>query len=86
MADFLNSGAPGTCGSATWKPGVEQDAGATKGCAALGLDLANKSTEYDIVKLEADQLYYGARPADGSGLDTAEKRPTSLQPALARAK
>jgi hypothetical protein len=64
---------------------VEQDVTATHGCLPLGLDLVHRGTEYDLVKVEGDQLYYGARPADGSGLDTPEKRPTALQVPLVRA-
>jgi len=44
----------------------------------------NRDTEYDIVKVEGDKLYYGARPSDGSGLDKPEKRPTALQVPLIR--
>ncbi len=65
--------------------GVEQDVSDT-GCLTLGLDLKNKATEYDIVKREGDKLYYGARPTDGSGLDSVEKRPTALQVPLVLAK
>lgn len=84
MVDYLNSSAAGTCGSKPFTLGVEQDVSDT-GCLTLGLDLKNKATEYDIVKREGDKLYYGARPTDGSGLDTPEKRPTALQVPLVRA-
>lgn len=85
LTDYLNSSAPGTCGSAPFALGVEQDASDT-GCLTLGIDLKNKATEYDIVKRDGDLLYYGARPADGSGLDSPEKRPTALQVAMTLAK
>ncbi|HEX8538056.1 MAG TPA: hypothetical protein VF664_11375 [Cystobacter sp.] len=78
MVDYLNSSAAGTCGSKPFTLDVEQDVSDT-GCLALGIDLKNKPTEYDIVKREGDKLYYGARPTDGSGLDSPEKRPTALQ-------
>lgn len=78
FVDLLNGSAPGTCG-ASWKLGMEQTLTGTAGCLTLGIDLKNKSVEYDIVKREGDRLYYGARPADGTGLDTKEKRPTALQ-------
>lgn len=84
MTDLLNGSAPGTCGSQPWQLGVEGDASDT-GCLTLGLDLKEKNTEYDIVKREGDKLYYGARPADGTGLDSPEKRPTALQVPLERA-
>jgi hypothetical protein len=64
---------------------VEQDVTATHGCLPLGLDLLHRGTEYDLVKVEGDKLYYGARPADGSGLDTPERRPAALQVPLVRA-
>ena len=83
--NLLNSVAPGTCGTAPWELDVEQDVTATHGCLPLGLDLVQRGTEYDLVKVEGDKLYYGARPADGSGLDTPEKRPTALQVPLVRA-
>jgi len=79
MVDYLNGSAAGTCGSQPFSVGVEQDVSATGGCLALGLDLKNKPTEYDLVKRDGDKLYYGARPTDGSGLDSPAKRPTALQ-------
>jgi hypothetical protein len=82
--NLLNSANAGTCGLAPWELDVEQDLTATRGCLPLGLDLVNRDTEYDIVKVEGEKLYYGARPADGSGLDTPEKRPTALQVPLVR--
>ena len=85
MVDYLNSSAAGTCGSTPFTLNVEQDV-STTGCLTLGLDLKNKATEYDIVKRDGDQLFYGARPTDGSGLDRPEKRPTALQVPLMRAK
>ena len=77
--NLLNSSAAGTCGNEPWELDVEQDVAVTHGCLALGLDLIHRGAEYDIVKLDGDKLYYGARPADGSGLDSPEKRPTALQ-------
>jgi hypothetical protein len=84
MTELLNGSAAGTCGSKPWEMGVEQDASDT-GCLTLGIDIKNKSTEYDIVKRDGDELSYGARPADGSGLDSPEKRPTALQVPLEKA-
>jgi Adenomatosis polyposis coli down-regulated 1 len=84
LLNLLNSASTGTCGNEPWILDVEQDVTATLGCLPLGLDLVNRNTEYDIVKVEGDKLYYGARPADGSGLDTPEKRPTALQVPMVR--
>jgi hypothetical protein len=81
---LLNGANPGTCGNAFWECNVEQDVTTTLGCLPLGLDLVNRNTEYDIVKVAEDKLYYGARPVDGSGLDTPEKRPTALQVPMIR--
>lgn len=85
MVSYLNSSAAGTCGSKPFELNVEQDVSDT-GCLTLGLDLKNKPTEYDIVKREGDKLYYGARPTDGSGLDSPEKRPTAFQVPVVLAK
>lgn len=82
--NLLNNASAGTCGNERWEQDVEQDVTVTRGCLPLGLDLVNRGAEYDIVKLEGDKLYYGARPADGSGLDKPEKRPTALQVPLIR--
>lgn len=84
FVDFLNGSAAGTCGS-NWKLDTEQTLTGTAGCLTLGIDLKNKSIEYDIVKREGSELFYGARPADGSGLDTEAKRPTALQVAVVSA-
>ena len=84
FVDLLNGSAPGTCG-ANWMLNGEQTLTGTAGCLTLGLDLKNKSVEYDIVKRDGAELFYGARPTDGSGLDTMAKRPTSLQVGLVAA-
>jgi hypothetical protein len=85
FVDLLNGSMPGTCGTKAWELNVEQDLSGTVGCLTLGLDLKNRNTEYDIVKLDGDKLYYGARPTDGTGLDSPDKRPTALQVPLLRA-
>lgn len=81
---LLNSAAAGSCGNEPFQLDVEQDVTETHGCLPLGLNLINRGSEYDLVKVEGDRLYYGARPGDGSGLDRPEKRPTTLQVPLAR--
>ena len=40
--------------------------------------------EYDLVYLNGDMLYWGARNVDGRGFDTEESRPTNLQIPLRR--
>jgi hypothetical protein len=85
FAGFLNSGAPGTCGPAEWKVNVAQSVKPTDGCAVIGVKLSEYK-EYDLVKVDGDKLYYGARPADGSAPDTPAKRATALQVPLVRVK
>ena len=81
---LFNNAAGGTCGNEPFVLDVEQDVTATHGCLPLGLDLVNRGSEYDLVKVEGDQLYYGARPSDGSSPDRPDKRPTALQVPLVR--
>jgi LPXTG-motif cell wall-anchored protein len=82
-ADFLNSAEANTCGAETWQPDLQQSVAATDGCSVIGLSLP--LTEYDLIKVENDELYFGARPTDGSFLDSLDKRPTSFAPPLVRA-
>lgn len=79
---FLSSLPAGACG-ASWKLGQKQDL--PGGCAAFHIE-TGVTTEHDIFKVENDHLYFGARPADGSLLDTEDKRPTSWQVPLVREK
>lgn len=85
IVDFLKSAPAGTCGdAATWAVDATQDVTATKGCSVLGVDLQNCGVEYELVKIENEQLLFGARPPDGSGACSDAKRPTteSFQPPL----
>ncbi|MBN1209760.1 MAG: hypothetical protein JXB05_33230 [Myxococcaceae bacterium] len=86
IVDYLKSAPAGTCGSqAAWAVNATQDVTSTKGCSVLGIDLQNCGVEFELVKLDDNgQLLFGARPADGSGACTADKRPTtdSFQPPL----
>jgi len=82
---LLNSAPPGSGGTEKWVAGVEQDVTPTGGCKALGIDLAHHATEYELVKREGHQLFYGARPEDGGLLDTPERRPRALQVPLVKA-
>ncbi len=40
--------------------------------------------EYDLVYLNRDMLFWGARNIDGRGFDKEENRPTNLQIPLVR--
>jgi hypothetical protein len=65
------------CGKADWKAGESVDIDAS-GCPQLGAyPKAQCAGEFDLVKVEGDQLYFGARPADGN-LCSKEKRPQAL--------
>ncbi len=83
---WLNSGKPNTCGTGKFETNKEKDTTPTKGCALLNIFTDGRSTEYDLVKVEGDLLYYGTRPEDGSGLDSPSKRPKALQVAVKRMK
>lgn len=76
--DFLNSATAGSCGDAEWDVGTEQDIYAT-GCSVMGIAPNAKTVEYEVLYVEAGQLYFGARPVDGLSLDDPKKRPTALQ-------
>jgi hypothetical protein len=67
-----------------WEAGVSQTAG-KPGQHIMGM-VIGVYREYDVTKVEGDLLYYGARPADGSAPDAADKRAKSLQPALKKVK
>jgi hypothetical protein len=82
IADFLNSAAPGTCGTDAWEVDVAQDVTPTGGCALFGLEVP--FTEYDITLTRGDYLFAGARPLDGSGFTDPDKRATALQVPLTR--
>ena len=75
FADFLNSG--GSCGSGAWEVGTEQDILAS-GCAMLGVEPNTPTVEYEILAVDGDHLYFGARKVDGTFLVSPEDRPTSL--------
>ena len=51
------------CGSGEWEVGVGQDVTAT-GCIGVAHPLSECPVEYDIVKLDGDDLYFGARVTD----------------------
>ena len=69
------------CGSSAWQLGQPQDV-LEAGCAAFGQYPASRcAADYDLVKLDAEGLHFGARPADND-MCTPEKRPTRLNPSV----
>jgi hypothetical protein len=67
------------CGVTDWAVDKSQDI-QTPGCAVLGAyPLATCTGEYDIIRLDGANLYFGVRPADGN-LCTTALRPTALLP------
>jgi hypothetical protein len=65
------------CGHADWKAGTAVDID-KEGCPALGAYPKKACTgEFDLVKVEGDDLFFGSRPADGN-LCSKDKRPTAL--------
>lgn len=61
----------------TWEANVRQEI-REKGQALMGMVIGDYK-EYDLIKIDGNLLFYGARPADGSAPDTAAKRATALQ-------
>ena len=55
-----------------------------KSFAPFGLVEGRHFMEYDLVYLNHDMLFWGARNIDGRGFDTEPNRPTNLQIPLAR--
>jgi hypothetical protein len=81
LRDFLNS--LEGCGTADFETGVAQDVYAS-GCAGFGqYPQASCDADYDLVRLDGDSLFFGARPADND-MCTPEKRPTALSPVANR--
>lgn len=73
MADYF---AASGCGSSTWTVEEAQDVGAT-GCAPLGLDSVEECpTEFDIVRLDGTNLYFGDR---SNGMCDEANRTNKLQ-------
>ncbi len=81
LRDFLNS--LEGCGTADFETGVAQDVYAS-GCAGFGqYPQASCDADYDLVRLDGDSLFFGARPADND-MCAPEKRPTALSPVANR--
>jgi hypothetical protein len=62
------------CASGAWEVGVGQDVTET-GCIGVAHPIAECPVEFDIVKVEGDDLYFGARVTD---MCQESGRPTAL--------
>lgn len=81
LRDFLNS--LEGCGTTDFETGVAQDVYAS-GCPGFGqYPEASCEADYDLVRLDGDSLFFGARPADND-MCTAAKRPTAVSPVANR--
>lgn len=74
-AGWLNS--VQACGKSDWKAGQAVDIDAS-GCPQLGAYPKKMCAgEFDVVKRDGDDLYFGNRPADGN-LCSQDRRPSEL--------
>jgi hypothetical protein len=81
FADLLNKVA--SAGFGPWQVGQGQSVFG-KTFAPFGLAEGRDFMEYDLVYLQGDYLFWGARNIDGRGFDTEQNRPTNLQIPLRR--
>ena len=81
FADLLNSVA--SAGFAPWQAGQRQSVFG-KTFAPFGLAEGRNFMEYDLIYVQGDYLFWGARNVDGRGFDTERNRPTNLQIPLGR--
>ena len=81
FADVLNKVA--SAGYAPWTVNVPQSIFG-KTFVPFGLKEGKNFMEYDLVYLQGDLLFWGARNIDGRGFDTEQNRPTNLQIPLIR--
>ena len=81
FADVLNRVAG--AGYAKWEVNVPQKVFG-KNFVPFGLVEGRNFMEYDLVYLNRDMLFWGARNVDGRGFDTEANRPTNLQIPLVR--
>ncbi len=81
FADILNRVA--TDGYVKWEIKATQSVFG-KTFVPFGLAAGRNFMEYDLVHLDNDMLYWGARNVDGRGFDTEANRPTNLQIPLRR--
>ncbi|MEM6664938.1 MAG: hypothetical protein AAF638_00895 [Pseudomonadota bacterium] len=77
FADFLNTAPDGSCGTGTWAVGESQDVLET-GCSVLGLKGNDPTVEYEVLAVDGDHVYFGARPVDGTFITSPDKRPSAL--------
>jgi len=82
FADVLNKY---TKGFNEWKIGETQNI-LGKAFAPFGLAEGQIFKEYDLIYLNNDMMFWGARNIDGRGFDTEENRPTNLQIPMTRQK
>ena len=76
FADILNRVA--TDGYSKWEVNSGQSVFG-KTFVPFGLAAGHHFMEYDLVYLDGDLLFWGARNIDGRGFDTEANRPTNLQ-------
>ncbi len=81
FADLLNKVAG--AGYQPWEVNATQSVFG-KTFIPFGLAEGTNFMEYDLVYLNHDLLFWGARNIDGRGFDTEQNRPTNLQIPLAR--
>jgi hypothetical protein len=74
LLDTLNRDA---CGKRRWRLGVEQDVTST-GCLWIE-SVAACPQEYDLVNIDDGRLFLGERPAAGSNMCAASRRPERLR-------
>lgn len=68
-----------------WKVGETQNI-LKKAFALFGLTDGQIFKEYDLIYLNSDMMFWGARNIDGRGFDNEENRPTNLQIPMVRQK
>jgi hypothetical protein len=82
FADVLNQYAKGFN---EWKVGETQEI-LKKAFAPFGLAEGQIFKEYDLIYLNNEMMFWGARNVDGRGFDSEANRPTNLQIPMVRAK
>lgn len=75
LLDRLNAGA---CGPRRWDAGVEQDV-SSDGCLWIE-SLRACPQEFDLAKIDGEQLYLGMRPRPGTNICAEDRRPIALRP------
>ncbi|MGK7897084.1 MAG: hypothetical protein AB4372_26580 [Xenococcus sp. (in: cyanobacteria)] len=78
FAGFLNSAKDNSCGEEPWTVGTEQNVYET-GCSVMGVAPSTPNTEYEVLYMAANKLYFGARPVTGFPLAQETDRPKALQ-------